>query len=193
MTATPLQRRMKLSQLLDGMVTVNAQQDCQLAGLQLDSRRIEPGELFCALASESAQSHGNEYIQDAIARGAVAVLVGAQQAAFEQQIGVPCLAIPALRDKIGILAARFYGEPSTQMGVIGITGTSGKTTCKEMLASILESLGPGLKSAGNFNNLIGVPTVALTVPEDTEYAVFELGTGKPGDIKILGCYNEEEI
>jgi len=96
---------------------------------------------------------------------------------------VPVIKVNDTRKALGDLAAavrRKFSGP-----VIGITGTSGKTTSKEMLAAILNNIGPGLKSAGNFNNLIGVPLTLFGLQPEHRWAVIEMGMSDRGEISRL--------
>jgi UDP-N-acetylmuramoyl-tripeptide--D-alanyl-D-alanine ligase len=138
---------------------------------------LQSGDLFVPLRGENFDGH--DYLTQAIQRGAAACL-------SEEMIGgllVPVIKVPDTLRALGDLAAavrRQFAEP-----VIGITGTSGKTTCKEMLAAILNSIGPGLKSAGNFNNLIGVPLTLFGLQQDQRWAVVEMGMSARGEIARL--------
>jgi len=146
----------------------------EINGFSTDSRKIQPGELFIPLRGE--QYDGHDYLTQAVQRGAAACL-------SEEVIGglrVPVIKVTDTLVALGDLAAairRQFAGP-----VVGITGTSGKTTCKEMLASILASLGPGLKSAGNFNNLIGVPLTLFGLQPQHRWAVIEMGMSARGEI-----------
>ena len=149
----------------------------EFQGISTDSRTLQPGELFIPLRGENFDGH--DYLTQAIKRGAAACL-------SEEMIGgllVPVVKVKDTLKALGDLAAasrRQFSGP-----VIGITGTSGKTTCKEMLASILTSLGPGLKSAGNYNNLIGVPLTLFELQPEHQWAVVEMGMSARGEIARL--------
>lgn len=106
-----------------------------ISGLAYDSRRVQPGNLFIAL---SGQSHnGHDYVSQALANGASAVL-GSQRLT---DLPVPYIQVDAPRRCLATLAARFYGDPTLHMPVIGITGTNGKTTCSYLIESILREAG----------------------------------------------------
>lgn len=148
-----------------------------LTGISTDSRTLQSGELFVPLKGENFDGH--DYINQAIERGAAACL-------SEETIGgllVPVIKVQDTLKALGDLAAAFRRNFSGP--VVGITGTSGKTTCKEMLASILSSLGPGLKSAGNFNNLIGVPLTLFKLLPEHNWLVVEMGMSARGEIARL--------
>ncbi len=117
-------------------------QDCAVTGLQLDSRKLLPGNLF--LAVPGTRQHGLAHARQALANGAVAVAydpVGWHEPPPAQIDGMALLPIAGLAEKAGDIAARFYGNPSQDMVVIGITGTNGKTSCSHYLAQLLEGCG----------------------------------------------------
>jgi UDP-N-acetylmuramoyl-L-alanyl-D-glutamate--2,6-diaminopimelate ligase len=109
--------------------------------LTLDSRQVLPGDVFLALAG--TQTHGQRYIDAALQRGAIAVLKEAPSAPVEWLTNqIPCISIPNLTQQVGILAARFYHDPSHDMTVIGVTGTNGKTSVSHFVAQILDIFNP---------------------------------------------------
>ncbi|MFH1018029.1 MAG: UDP-N-acetylmuramoyl-L-alanyl-D-glutamate--2,6-diaminopimelate ligase [Pseudomonadota bacterium] len=118
--------------------------DVQLDGMSLDSRSVERGDLFVALRGEKAD--GTRFIPQAVQRGAVAVATEEEVSG----ISVPLLMIPGLKQKLGSLASRVYGEPSRAMTVVGITGTNGKTTMVFLVAEIFRRLG---KETGTIGTL----------------------------------------
>jgi UDP-N-acetylmuramoyl-L-alanyl-D-glutamate--2,6-diaminopimelate ligase len=130
----------RLSGLLSGHAAVAPEQDRDIAGLALDSREVRPGDVFFACAG--ARVSGAAFIPDAVAAGAVAVLHDSSDAsAAAARVSVPLVAIDGLRERIGPIAARFHGEPSRGLTVIGITGTNGKTSCAHYLAQALAAGG----------------------------------------------------
>jgi UDP-N-acetylmuramoyl-tripeptide--D-alanyl-D-alanine ligase len=149
----------------------------EFQGISTDSRTLQPGELFIPLRGEKYDGH--DYLTQAIQRGAAGCI-------SEEMLGgmlVPVIKVNDTLKALGDLAAavrRKFSGP-----VIGITGTSGKTTCKEMMAVILSHLGPGLKSAGNFNNLVGVPLTLFGLQPEHRWAVIEMGMSARGEIARL--------
>jgi len=127
---------MKLNELLQDVIDV-AGVDVYVSGLQLDSRKVVKGDLFVALSGTREQGH--EYVAAAIEAGAVAVLVDESVAGDMGDVAVPCLAVSELKQKLGLIAERFYGFASRQMFVIGVTGTNGKTSCSHFIAQVLNS------------------------------------------------------
>ncbi len=113
-----------------------------ITGLTLDSRKVSEGNVFIALAG--ARQHGLIHVAEALERGACAVVfdpVGGSQQIAEQINNVPVIAIDDLGLKLGDIAARYYGDPSRFMAVIGITGTNGKTSCSQFLSQMLDDCG----------------------------------------------------
>jgi UDP-N-acetylmuramoyl-L-alanyl-D-glutamate--2,6-diaminopimelate ligase len=131
---------MTLEELVNDSALANHK--ATITGLALDSRTLGAGQAFVALAG--AKQHGLVHVQQALANGASAVLFdpaneGTQLAAQITQ--VPAIAIDNLSAKLGEIAARFYGNPSHFMDVIGITGTNGKTSCSQFLSQLLDKCG----------------------------------------------------
>ena len=122
-----------LKELLAGIAAAPIAADATLSGIAQDSRAVQAGDLFIALATD-ARVHA--HIAQACAQGAAAVVYDA--AAPEPTVPVPAIAIPALVAKTGVLAARFFGDPSRALTVIGVTGTNGKTTCTQILAQVMD-------------------------------------------------------
>ena len=129
-----------LSRLLADLVQVDAAHDTLIHGLSLDSRQVTPGDLFFACAG--TRCHGAQHIAEAIAAGAAAVLCEGPQAHVAGEGAVPVYPVEHLKDRLGRIAARFYGDPSRDMTVTGITGTNGKTSCSHFLAQALDSAQP---------------------------------------------------
>ncbi len=129
-------RAVPLSELVAGHPELRILGDpaTPIADIQYDSRLIQPGTLFVAI--RGGHHDGHDYIPDALARGAVAIMVeGADHA------GVPAIVSPDSRAWLPLVAARFFDQPSRELGVIGITGTDGKTTTSYLVDSILRDAG----------------------------------------------------
>jgi UDP-N-acetylmuramoyl-L-alanyl-D-glutamate--2,6-diaminopimelate ligase len=129
-----------LTWLLDGIAAVPAN-EARVADVTLDSREVRKGSLFLALAG--GRDHGLKFAADAAARGASAVLwdPGAGAAPPDLPVDVFTAPVPGLRFLAGRIADRFFGWPSSNLRIIGVTGTNGKTTCAYLLAQCLEKLG----------------------------------------------------
>lgn len=128
-------RRMSLHALLSPH-GARAPRDVTITGLALDSRRVRSGDLFFAL--QGTTSSGTQHIAAAVAAGAVAVAVDAIDVERCRQTRVPCLPVADLAANLSAIAARYYGDPSSQLTVVGVTGTNGKSTVSHLVASCLD-------------------------------------------------------
>ncbi len=126
----------RLSQLVAGITDVTPAQDCVVTGLSLNSKKLQPGEVFVALSG--MRRHGADFILQAVDAGASAVLCEQSEGLPEYwELPIPVLVIAALDQQLGRIASRFYGHPSRDMTIVGVTGTNGKTTCTQLLAQAL--------------------------------------------------------
>ena len=148
-----------------------------------DSRSLQAGDLFVALRGE--RFDGNQFIAQAKAQGAVAVLCEASGEAVAVAHGLPALVVPDARIALGELAAGWRAQ--FDLPLIAVTGSNGKTTVTQMIASILRThAGQGaLSTQGNLNNDIGVPLTLLNLRAHHRIAVVELGMNHPGEIAYL--------
>ncbi|BAU72688.1 UDP-N-acetylmuramoylalanyl-D-glutamyl-2,6- diaminopimelate--D-alanyl-D-alanine ligase [Metapseudomonas furukawaii] len=149
--------------------------DVSFDGVSSDSRKIGPGQLFVALVGPRFDGH--DYLADVAAKGAVAALVQRKVA----DAPIPQLLVSDTRDGLGRLGA--YNRDGFTGRVAAVTGSSGKTTVKEMLASILRTQGTVLATRGNLNNDLGVPLTLLELAPGHDSAVIELGASRVGEIR----------
>ena len=139
-------------------------EDLEFLGANNDTRLIRPGQLFVAL---QGARDGNDFVPEAMAKGAAAALCS------RPMHGIPAIVVQDTRVALGKIAA---GERQRLgMKVVGITGSVGKSTTKEMVAAVLETTFRTAKTPVNHNNDIGMPMATLAMPEDTEVAVLEMG------------------
>ena len=131
------------------------------SGATFDSREVRPGMLFVALKGDKADGH--DYIPQALSKGAAGVIDGYDEL-----------------DR----AAREYRR-SLKAKVVGVTGSAGKTTTKELVKAFLSTVGKVHATEGNFNNHIGLPITILNCPKDADFLVVEMGTSHPGEIAHL--------
>jgi UDP-N-acetylmuramoyl-tripeptide--D-alanyl-D-alanine ligase len=158
--------------------------DVAVTGVAIDTRRVKPGDLFVAIRGERVDGH--DFLAEAAARGAVAALVTRKVDSALAQVLVDDVTL-ALGDLASAVRAQHH------VRVIGITGSNGKTTVKTLVASILSRHGRTHVSSGNYNNELGLPLTLLSMPQDTEYAVLEMGAGKPGDIAYLAAIARPDV
>ncbi|MCW5874550.1 MAG: UDP-N-acetylmuramoyl-tripeptide--D-alanyl-D-alanine ligase [Anaerolineales bacterium] len=175
-----------------------------LSGAVHDSREAQAGSLFAALRGEQADGH--DYAAAAFANGALAALVERPldgYATLDLRRGQPPAAGAAISAPQCIVvddvllalqqAARFWRRKLSALRVVGITGSVGKTTTKELTADVLGQRFRTFKSAGNYNNEIGLPLSVLGIAPDTERAVLEMGFYVPGEIALLADIAVPEI
>ena len=143
-----------------------------------DTRTIKPGDIFLALSGENFDGH--DYIDMAASKGAIAAIVSRPTASSDANT-IPQLVVSDTRLALGQLAS-YRRQQHTDLTVIAITGSSGKTTCKEMLGSIFGRLAPTLITRGNLNNDLGVPMMLLELSDHHRYAILELGANHIGEI-----------
>ena len=155
----------RLSDLLAGIATIDPARDVIVNGLALDSRQIKSGDVFVAL--QGAASHGITFAPSALARGASIVLTEAPPPAVFKNQDSKVIAVDRLRERVGEIAARFFGRPSVQLKMIGVTGTNGKTSIVQLLAAALESLGARAATIGTLGaGLVGaIKEGARTTPD----------------------------
>ncbi|MBP7275160.1 MAG: UDP-N-acetylmuramoyl-tripeptide--D-alanyl-D-alanine ligase [Kiritimatiellae bacterium] len=143
-----------------------------------DSRAVKPGDWFVALRGE--RTDGHDYLPDVFARGAAAAIV--ERGRGSARSG-PCLETESPR---AALTAMARGHRRTLRGrIIGITGSVGKSTIKEMVAAVLSRAGCVCRNPGNWNNDLGVPLSLLAMNPDDDWGVFELGMNHPGELRDL--------
>ena len=144
----------------------------RLSGITLDSRQVRPGDLYAALPG--THTHGAAYCEQAVAAGAVAILTdpgGRERAA---RSGVPVFVVSSPRDRLGDVSCWIYGDPSTRMTMIGVTGTSGKTTTSYLSEA-------GLRTAGHLTGLVG----GVEIKIGRERVKSELTTPEAPDLQAL--------
>lgn len=175
---------MSLKQAADLLHCTPAQNNVTFNGITTDSRQVAPGMLFAALPGQTVDGH--DYILQAIERGAAATLVSRDMAP-----GTPSLRVDDVLAALGVLAAYWRGQCPAR--VVGITGSNGKTTVKEMVASVLRQSGKVLATQGNYNNELGLPLTIFQMDKTHAYAVLEMGASNPGDIAYLAGIARPEV
>jgi UDP-N-acetylmuramoyl-tripeptide--D-alanyl-D-alanine ligase len=166
----------KIADLTSGRVLDPADEDLLVTAFGTDSRQSLTGQLFIAL--KGADFDGHNFVAAAAEQGASAVLVSS-----EQTTGIPQVIVPDTLQAIADLAR--YHRTHFALPTIGLTGSCGKTTTKEMLAAILKESACVHATQGNLNNEFGVPFTLLALEAEHQYSVIEMGAGAPGDIDYL--------
>ncbi|HAM56541.1 MAG TPA: UDP-N-acetylmuramoyl-tripeptide--D-alanyl-D-alanine ligase, partial [Candidatus Rokubacteria bacterium] len=147
-------------------------------GVSTDTRTVAEGQLFIALSGERFDAH--DFLDQAVAAGAVALLVSNES---KVPAGVSAVVVDDTRLALGRFAAAWRAQFT--LPVIAVTGSNGKTTTKEMMAAVLETLGPVLKPQSSFNNQWGLPLTLLQLSPQHRAVALELGSNGPGEIAAL--------
>lgn len=164
-------------------------QDVTFTGVSTDTRTIQPGDLFIALKGERFDGH--LFLRQAAEKGAVAAMVS-DASAFADDM--PGILVADTRLGLGELAA--YWRSWFDIPLIAVTGSNGKTTVKEMIASILSAAAGRenvLATQGNLNNDIGMPLTLLKLRSNHRYAVIEMGMNHPGEISYLSAIAQPDV
>ncbi|MDF3040465.1 MAG: putative udp-n-acetylmuramoylalanyl-d-glutamyl-2,6-diaminopimelate--d-alanyl-d-alanyl ligase protein [Thermomicrobiales bacterium] len=153
------------------------------ASIERDARQAKPGDLFIALRGERFDGH--DFVGDAAAAGAAAALVSREWADAQTDVSLPLLVVDDPLGALQQLAARWRADLSDLL-VVGVTGSVGKTSTKETIASVLDRWKPTYRSAGNLNSEIGLPLSLLDITPEHGAAVLEMGGAYAfGEIRLL--------
>lgn len=160
-----------------GGIVKNSEEGLEISGVSIDSRKINCGDMFIALKGESFDGH--DFISKAIENGAALVVTQKPLTGFSTPYILVKDTLKALQD-----IARYYRN-KFRIPFVAVTGSSGKTTTKDMIASVLSEKYNVLKTEGNFNNAIGLPLTLLKLQRSREIAVVEMGMNSLGEINLL--------
>ncbi len=178
-----------LSQVLlaTGGRFVSGRPDAKFRAISTDTRSLEPGDLFLALSGDTFD--GENFVEEAVKRGAAGVIVAGP---MPTEVPVPVIQVTDTLQALGDMAA-YRRATMHNLQLIAITGSSGKTTVKEMCAAILKEEYNVLKTGGNFNNLIGMPLTLLGIDSRHDVAVIEMGMNRPGEIARMAEISDPDI
>lgn len=162
-------------------------QEAVAMGYSIDSRTLNPGDLFIAIAGDRFDGH--DYVEAALEKGAAGAIVHSDKiyAADARRVLQVEDTIKALQS-LGAAARRLWGKP-----LLAVTGSAGKTTTKEILADILATRFRVMKSSGNLNNHIGLPLQLLKLEAEHDLAVVEMGMNHAGEIRALGTLAHHDL
>ena len=197
LTLTQLQQWLPQAVLVNAAAANSQVQNTLIKAVRTDSRSVVAGDLFIALKGEKFD--GTAFLAQAQAQGAVAVLFEAshpEQGEHLQHLNnvtVPAFCVPNARAALGSLAAQWRRQFAPAL--IGVTGSNGKTTVTQMIASVLraDTAAPSLSTQGNLNNDIGVPLTLFNLRAEHLRAVVELGMNHPGEIEVLAQFAQPTI
>lgn len=176
--------KMMLSEIAERVQGNLVGEDIAIASVSIDTRAIKPGQLYIAIKGHNFD--GNDFINQAERSGAIAAIVNK---GFVPS--VPHICVADTRLALAELAGAWRQKATAS--IVGVTGSNGKTTVKEMLASVLDVGGNVLFTQGNLNNDIGVPLTLLRLTEQHRYAVIEMGANHPGEIAYTSRYAEADV
>ena len=176
-----------LAQCGAGMLTEEQRAACMLDSVSTDSRAVQPGGVFFCIRGEHVDGHA--FATQAVASGALALV--AEYDPFAGASPVPVVLVPNVVQALGFLANAW--RKNTQAKVVGVTGTAGKTTVKEVLAQVLGRHALTAKNHMNLNTQIGLPMSVLATSGQEAFWVMEAGISKAGDMDELGSILEPDI
>ena len=193
---TPLSERLLSAPVLLRVLPGSGHQDewqtITVSGVCSDSRDAAPGKIFFCFAGEKTDGH--DHAPQAVAAGITAIIATRDPLAKERDMGLPLppvFLVSNVQDALWLLALRQRSQ--TKARVVGITGTAGKTTLKESLASILSCQGNTEKSHKNFNTQIGLSMSMINADEDADFWVMEAGISQPHDMEELGSILQPDL
>jgi UDP-N-acetylmuramoyl-tripeptide--D-alanyl-D-alanine ligase len=176
--------KMMLSEIADYISGKFVGNDVEISSVSIDTRAIQPGDLYIAIKGH--QYDGNEFVDKAVQAGAVAAIIND---GFNTNL--PHVSVEDTRIALGQVAGAWRKKVPAK--VVGITGSNGKTTVKEMTASILSMEGEVLYTNGNLNNDIGVPLTLLRLNENHKYAVIEMGANHLEEIAYTSAIAKSDV
>ncbi|KAF1691522.1 UDP-N-acetylmuramoyl-tripeptide--D-alanyl-D-alanine ligase [Pseudoxanthomonas koreensis] len=159
--------------------------DVPVDAIRHDTRQLAPGSLYVALRGERFDGH--DFAADAVMRGAGALLVERLLDGIE----VPQVLVEDSERALARIAAGIQRD--RRATVVAITGSNGKTSVKTMVLAVLQRAGQAYANPGNRNNEIGLPLAVIDAPEDADFAIYEMGAGKPGDIAYLTAIARPDV
>ncbi len=182
----------KAASITHGTILFGSAPRLWISDVCIDSREVKKGSLFIALSGK--RTDGHDYLDQAVSNGAVCILINrtqSQRIAY-LEANAHSVAVIAVEETYTALRelAAYWVSQFPDLVRVAITGSSGKTTTKEMVASILSNIGPTVKNPGNYNSDIGLPLSVFTMNESHEFGVFEMGINHYGEMqRMLDVYS----
>jgi len=161
--------------------------DIKIPQISINTRTIKKGEAYMAIKGDTFD--GNSFIEDAIEKGASAIITDSKARA--EGIPIPTLIVNDTKTALGDIAKNYIRK--LDIPVIGITGSSGKTTVKEMVAAIFSTTYKICYTHGNLNNDMGLPLSILQLNNESQFGIFEIGSNHPGEIEYLSSILQPDI
>lgn len=164
-----------------GHIVFGEDQDRLIRSVSTDTRTLQQGALYVPLVGDRFDGH--QFLYQAIEAGGYAALWNESEPIPECSCSIPLIVVPDTLIALQQIAKKYRDELA--IPVVGITGSNGKTTTKDLVAAVLSQSFQVHKTAGNLNNHIGVPLTLLSIPEETEIAIVEMGMSNAGEISLL--------
>ena len=164
-----------------GGVLVSGSEEAPVSHIRLDSRQVEPGDLFVPLLGERVDSH--RFLPQVMDQGAAAVLTSQELTLPEG--GAGCAVIRVEDTKKALQKIGSYLRDRLTLPLVGVTGSVGKTTTREMIAAALSARFRVYKTPGNSNSQVGVPVTLSEITENDQVGVIELGMSEPGEMTVI--------
>lgn len=175
-----------VARIVNGQLCDPSADELLVSGVSIDTRTLKPGDLFIAI--KGPRFDGHDYLTGAQAEGAVAALT---EHYVPDAPGLPQIVVADAEQALGLLGA---ANRSCFTGcLVGVTGSCGKTSVKEMLMAIFSEAGATLATEGNLNNALGTPLTLLRINADHQFAVVEMGTSSPGEIAYIANLGRPDI
>lgn len=176
----------EIAEVVEGTLVGGATDAVVDGPVVIDSRQVRPGSLFAALAGERVDGH--DYASRAVFEGAVAVLAS-------REVDAPAIVVTDVTEALARLARHVLRRlrEDGSLTVVGVTGSAGKTSVKDMLGAVLAAEGPTIAPEGSFNNELGVPLTVLRADQTTRFLVVEMGARGIGHIAQLCRIAEPDI
>ena len=170
----------EINAMIDGELFINKGNELnQISGVTLDSRNINQSNLFIAIKGNRVDGH--EYLNEVYKQGAALAII--DDIKYFKKVDIPVILVENSIIALQQLARNYRNRLNAK--IIGITGSNGKTSCKDLMASVLEHKYCVVKTQGNQNNELGVPLTLLRASKDTDFVVLEMGMENLGDIHFL--------
>lgn len=154
--------------------------DLSIDSVSIDTRSLKPGDLFVAIQGDRLDGH--QFLQEACQKGASALMIS-KDSNLNLNAALPILKVQDTTQALGAMATLWRSQLT--LPVIGITGSCGKTSVKELTRAVLATEGPVLANEGTFNNHWGLPLTLFQIKPEHRFAVLEMGTNHPGEIRYL--------
>lgn len=178
-----------IKEVTGGRIVFTENQDRLIRSVSTDTRTLQQGALYVPLVGDRFDGH--QFLYQAIEAGAYAALWNESEPLPTCSCSIPLILVPDTLVALQQIAKKYRNELA--IPIVGITGSNGKTTTKDLVAAVLSQSFRIHKTAGNLNNHIGVPLTLLSIPEETEIAIIEMGMNHAGEISLLSQLTSPQV